>query len=68
MIHLKVFISSVQKELRQERVAVGSFLATDGFLRECTAPRIFEDYPQPLRPNSKGRGPRAAPTIGSLSR
>ena len=54
MIHLKVFISSVQKELRQERIAVGGFLATDDFLRECTAPRIFEDYPQPLRPNPKG--------------
>ena len=53
MIHLKVFISSVQKELRQERIAVGGFLATDDFLRECTAPRIFEDYPQPLRPNPK---------------
>jgi predicted HTH transcriptional regulator len=54
MIHLKVFISSVQKELRQERIAVGSFLATDEFLRDCTAPRIYEDYPQPLRPNPKG--------------
>jgi predicted HTH transcriptional regulator len=54
MIHLKVFISSVQKELRQERIAVSSFLATDDFLQECTAPRIFEDYPQPLHPNPKG--------------
>ena len=54
MIHLKVFISSVQKELRQERIAVGSYLATDDFLRECTVPRIYEDYPQPLRPNPKG--------------
>ena len=53
MIKLKVFISSVQKELRAERIAVGSFLATDDFLRECTVPRIFEDYPQPLRPNPK---------------
>jgi ATP-dependent DNA helicase RecG len=53
MIHLKVFISSVQKELRQERIAVGSYLATDDFLRACTVPRIFEDYPQPLRPNPK---------------
>ena len=25
----------------------------DDFLRECTVPRIFEDYPQPLRPNPK---------------
>ena len=53
MIRLKVFISSVQKELRAERIAIGSFLSTDDFLRECVTPRIFEDYPQPLRPNPK---------------
>lgn len=53
MIRLKVFISSVQKELREERIAVGGFLATDSFLGQCTVPRIFEDYPQPLRPNPK---------------
>ena len=53
MIRLKVFISSVQKELRAERIAVGGFLATDDFLSHCTVPRIFEDYPQPLRPNPK---------------
>jgi hypothetical protein len=34
MIRLKVFISSVQKELRAERIAIGSFLSTDDFLRE----------------------------------
>jgi ATP-dependent DNA helicase RecG len=53
VIHLKVFVSSVQKELRPERIAIGSLLATDEFLRECTVPRSFEDYPQPLRPNPK---------------
>jgi hypothetical protein len=53
MIRLKVFISSVQKELREERLAIGSFLATDEFLSSCTVPRIFEDYPQPLYPNPK---------------
>jgi len=53
MIRLKVFISSVQKELRSERIAVASLLSIDEFLRECTVPRIFEDYPQPLRPNPK---------------
>ncbi len=51
MIRLKVFVSSVQKELRAERIAIGSLLATDDFLRECTVPRIFEDYPAPLQPN-----------------
>jgi len=53
MIRLKVFISSVQKELRTERIAVGGFLATDEFLGQTTIPRIFEDYPQPLRSNPK---------------
>lgn len=51
MIRLKVFISSVQKELKDERLAVGSILATDPFLSETTVPRIFEEYPAPLRPN-----------------
>ncbi|MDD5557349.1 MAG: ATP-binding protein [bacterium] len=53
MIRLKVFVSSVQKELRAERQAVGSLLATDEFLRSCTVPRIFEEYPAPLQPNPK---------------
>ena len=53
MIRLKVFISSVQKEMRAERIAIGAFLSTDDFLRECTVPRIFEEYPQPLFPNLK---------------
>ena len=54
MIRLKVFISSVQKELEPERRAIGAYLSTDEFLSACTAPRLFEDYPQPLRPNPKG--------------
>jgi hypothetical protein len=53
LIRLKIFISSVQKELQKERTAIGRFLVMDDFLRECTVPRIFEDYPQPLRPNPK---------------
>lgn len=53
MIRLKIFISSVQKELREERIAIGRFLVMDDFLRECTVPRIFEDYPRPLHPNPK---------------
>ena len=43
----------MQKELREERIAIGRILVMDEFLRECTVPRIFEDYPQPLRPNPK---------------
>lgn len=54
MIRLKVFVSSVQKELEPERRAIGAYLSTDDFLSVCTAPRLFEDYPQPLRPNAKG--------------
>lgn len=53
MIRLKVFVSSVQKELGPERQAVGSLLATDAFLRACTVPRLFEEYPAPLQPNPK---------------
>ena len=53
MIRLKVFVSSVQKELRAERQAIGSLLATDEFLRSCTVPRIFDEYAAPLQPNPK---------------
>ncbi|MBL9207254.1 MAG: DUF4062 domain-containing protein [Opitutaceae bacterium] len=52
-IRLKVFISSVQKELREERAALGGLLATDPFLAGTTVPRIFEEYPAPLRPNKQ---------------
>ena len=51
MIRLKVFVSSVQKELQEERAAIGSLLTTDPFLNQCAVPRIFEKYPAPLRPN-----------------
>jgi ATP-dependent DNA helicase RecG len=53
-IRLKVFISSVQKEMRTERAAVGGLLATDPFLSSTTVPRLFEEYPAPLRPNKRG--------------
>lgn len=43
-IRLKVFISSVQKELREERAALGGLLATDPFLAGTTVPRLFEEY------------------------
>jgi len=47
MIRLKVFISSVQKELREERAALGGLLATDPFLASSTVPRLSEEYPVP---------------------
>jgi predicted HTH transcriptional regulator len=53
MIRLKVFISSVQKELEEERQAVGGLLATDPFLSACTVPRLFDKYPAPLLPNKQ---------------
>ncbi|MBI5442195.1 MAG: DUF4062 domain-containing protein [Deltaproteobacteria bacterium] len=53
MIRLKVFISSVQKELREERASLGGMLATDPFLSSSTVPRLFEEYPAPLRPNKR---------------
>jgi ATP-dependent DNA helicase RecG len=53
MIRIKVFISSVQKELQEERTALGGLLATDPFLSSSTVPRLFEEYPAPLRPNKQ---------------
>lgn len=53
MIRLKVFISSVQKELEEERQAVGRMLATDPFLAASVVPRLFDKYPAPLRPNKQ---------------
>ncbi|HBT75832.1 MAG TPA: ATP-dependent DNA helicase [Planctomycetaceae bacterium] len=53
MLRLKVFVSSVQKELQEERAAIGSLLTTDPFLNQCVVPRIFEKYPAPLRPDPK---------------
>lgn len=52
-LRLKVFISSVQKELHEERIALGTLLATDPFLSGTTVPRLFEEYPAPLRPNKQ---------------
>jgi ATP-dependent DNA helicase RecG len=53
MIRLKLFISSVQKELGEERSTLGGLLATDPFLSGCMVPRLFEEYPAPLRPNKQ---------------
>jgi ATP-dependent DNA helicase RecG len=51
---MKVFISSVQKELAEERMAVQILLSTDAFLQRHTVPRLFEYTPAPLKPNKKG--------------
>lgn len=50
-LQLRVFISSVQKELASERLAVQILLTTDPFLQQHTRPVLFEREPQPLRPD-----------------
>jgi ATP-dependent DNA helicase RecG len=50
-LQLRVFISSVQKELASERLAVQILLTTDPFLQQHTRPVLFEQEPQPLRPD-----------------
>lgn len=54
MPRLKVFISSVQKEMANERLAVSILLSTDNFLQKHTAPRLYEYAPAPLKPDEKG--------------
>lgn len=49
----KVFISSVQKELESERLALLALLTTDPFLKEHVEPVLFEKLPPPARPTAK---------------
>ncbi len=50
---LRVFLSSVQKELEPERLALFSLLTTDPFLKCYVEPVLFEKLPPPTRPASK---------------
>ncbi len=43
----KVFVSSVQKELEPERLALFSLLTTDPFLKDYVEPVLFEKLPPP---------------------
>ncbi len=52
-LQLRVFISSVQKELASERLALQILLTTDPFLQQHTRPVLFEREPQPLRPDAQ---------------
>jgi predicted HTH transcriptional regulator len=52
-LKLRVFISSVQKELIDEREQLKVLLGSDPFLVRHTVPKLFEKYPAPLRPNPK---------------
>lgn len=52
-LKLRVFISSVQKELEEERMQLRILLTSDPFLLRYTVPKLFEKYPVPLRPDTK---------------
>lgn len=52
-LQLRIFISSVQKELASERLALQILLTTDPFLQQHTRPVLFEREPQPLRPDAQ---------------
>lgn len=47
---LRIFISSVQKELELERAAVAGLITTDPFLLQHCVPLLFENEPPPPRP------------------
>jgi predicted HTH transcriptional regulator len=50
---LRVFISSVQKELADERLAIQTLITTDPFLSEHCVPVLFDQHPAPLTPKPK---------------
>lgn len=50
---VRIFISSVQKELELERAAVAGLISTDPFLLQHGLPVLFEKEPPPPRPASK---------------
>ena len=52
-LKLRVFISSVQKELEEERMQLRILLTSDPFLLRYTVPKLFEKYPAPLQPDKK---------------
>ncbi len=49
----RIFISSVQKELELERVAVTGLISTDPFLLQHCTPVLFEKEPPPPHPASR---------------
>ena len=52
-LKLRVFISSVQKELEEERMQLRILMTSDPFLLRYTVPKLFEKYPASLRPGKK---------------
>jgi predicted HTH transcriptional regulator len=53
MSKLRIFVSSVQKELEAERVAIASLITTDPFLMQHCEPVLWEKEPAPARPADK---------------
>jgi len=47
---IRIFISSVQKELELERAAMAGLISTDPFLLQHAVPVLFEKEPPPPRP------------------
>ena len=47
---LRIFISSVQKELELERAAIAGLISTDPFLLQHGVQVLFEHEPPPARP------------------
>lgn len=54
MAPLRIFISSVQKELELERAAVAGLITTDPFLLQHCVPVLFEKEPPAARPAPRG--------------
>lgn len=50
---MQVFISSNQKELEPERLALFGLITTDPFLKDYFEPILFEKLPPPSRPTEK---------------
>src|SRR5260221_11436763 len=53
MSKVKIFVSSVQKELENERVAINSLITTDPFLMQHCETVLFEYEPASARKQSK---------------
>ncbi len=54
MIKLRIFVSSVQKEMADERRAVKTLVASDPFLDEHCVAILYEDEPSMLKPSPHG--------------
>ena len=53
MSKLRIFVSSVQKELERERAAIAQLISVDPFLLQHCDPVLYDQEPPPGRPNPK---------------